>query len=657
MIHRQSVRQQAARGGWGARAAALALTLVCAWLPGHADANCLGNPDAQIRQLLAMVSQNATRVLAQTHALIEPLEAQAPRSPADASRLASLYAVEAQAYGILELDLQARAAARAGLKLATDVHDPVHLDLLSAYAENTYDAAGLARALAEIDAARFAQPAGSPADTCLLITRGLIQYRQDRSDLAIVSLMQAYRATAANAASEPHVIAATLLSIVMRGTGDYAQALSLNQEAIDWATNNDATLSLSVARFLRGQIYKLMGNYGQAIEEFTAARKLSVSLDDQQGVAYADLRMCDAHIELGAFAQAARECAAARKSFVAGHANDSVKEAATLLARIDLGQGRPAQALATLNAVLDRHGADLQPRLVAAVYEWRSRANAALGNYAAAYEDLREYQRRYAAANDVERTRQESAMRARFDTDREVERNASLKRELAQSQERAQRQAQQLRWNAIAVLSGVLVIALLIYFLLANRKYRKELLRLASVDALTGLPNRRRTAELATAALAEAAQSKTSLILALIDLDHFKVVNDRCGHATGDYVLQEFARAGREALRPGDVLGRWGGEEFLLVMPQTELSLALANLERLRTLVLGIRLPPTGVGMRVTVSAGVARYEDAVASLDELIARADAALYTAKNEGRDLVRVADERTQFTSTGIRRAMRR
>ena len=90
-------------------------------------------------------------------------------------------------------------------------------------------------------------------------------------------------------------------------------------------------------------------------------------------------------------------------------------------------------------------------------------------------------------------------------------------------------------------------------------------MQLASQDALTGLPNRRRTQELALAALELAKATRKPLTLALIDMDHFKDINDRCGHAAGDHVLQEFARAGREALRETDILGRWGGEEFLLL--------------------------------------------------------------------------------------------
>jgi diguanylate cyclase (GGDEF)-like protein len=188
----------------------------------------------------------------------------------------------------------------------------------------------------------------------------------------------------------------------------------------------------------------------------------------------------------------------------------------------------------------------------------------------------------------------------------------------------------------------------------ANRSYRLRLVQLASQDSLTGLPNRRRTQELALAALDAARTSGRPLTLALIDMDHFKDINDRCGHAAGDHVLQEFARAGREALREADILGRWGGEEFLLLMPETPVELAVASLERLRTLVFGIRLPPSGSDLQVSMSAGLASFDDKVKSFEDLVARADAALYRAKHDGRDLIRLCD--VEFLSTGARRALR-
>jgi diguanylate cyclase (GGDEF)-like protein len=617
-----------------------------------ASATCLTSADPAIRELQTLVDTDAARALTQVRSQVDALE-RAPQP--DVRQLATLYSVEARAYTILELDNDARNAALKGLRYATAANDPVHLDLLSAYAENVYDPVGLDAAVKSIDGARHALAAGSVADTCLLITRGLLQYRQDRADLAINSLTQAYRASTAPEFAAPRIMAAGVLSTAMRSAGDYPQALALNQEVIEEDARRGATLSLSVDRFLRGKILNLMGQYKAAIAEFTEARKLSVQVNDVQGVAFADLFDCTARIELGQFSLAATECNSALRAFAAAHSVDEVKETQGLLARIDLANGHAEKALNTLNEVLDQSGADLLPSRVPSIYQSRARANADLRNFREAYADLSEYARLYAAANDAERAQAAAAMRARFETDREIERNALLKHELEVSRDQADRQARELRWNAIVVTSGVIVIALLIYFLVINRRYRQQLVKLASLDGLTGLPNRRRTAELATAALADATAAQSALTIAIIDMDHFKIINDRCGHATGDFVLKEFARVGREALRDSDVLGRWGGEEFLLIMPDATLDLALASLERMRTLVFGIHLPTSGAGLRVSLSAGLATSDRHGRSLDEMIARADTALYEAKHEGRDLVRVADEGYP-AATAVRRAIR-
>jgi diguanylate cyclase (GGDEF)-like protein len=631
-----------------------ALLLAWVWLPSVASAVCIPSPDPGIRPLQAMVPKDALKALGQVRAKLDGLSHGVPQ-PSNAY-LAGLYAVQAEAYALLELSAEARTAASEGLNLAPDMHDPLHLQLLAAYAGSAFEGPAIAAAITSMETSRAAQIPGSLPEVCLLITRGLLENREDRADLAIVTLTQAYSATKSPSMTEAHVYSAAVLSIVMRSMGDYAQALELNQQEIDWNTSHHATLGLSLARFMRGRILTLMGSHAAAVGEFTEARRLSAQVDDEQGMAFADLGTCGAHVELDELNLAQQECTDAIRVFSAAHSTASVKEARALLARIDLKQGRPESALGILNGVLDQNGADLLPLHVAPLYEARALANAALHRYGNAYRDLKESVERHVAASTAERYRQAGALRARFETDREIERNAALERQLSVSREQSDRQAQQLRWNAIVVVVGVCVIALLIYFLVTNLRFRRQLQQLAHHDGLTGLPNRRRTAELALAALETARATQQPLAVAIIDMDHFKVINDRCGHATGDHVLKEFARTGVAALRATDVLGRWGGEEFLLVMPGTTLEAAVANLERLRTLVCGIRLPASGVGLRVSLSAGVASLDMNVKSLDDLIARADGALYAAKNAGRDMVRIADPAYVTGSHAIRRVQR-
>ncbi len=306
-----------------------------------ATAACLPNDDPAIRALQTLVDQDANAALKQVQALLK-VELAVP--VANQERLASLYSVQAQAYSILELESKARDAVFKGLKYAIDNSDPVRVTLLSLYAENVYDQAGISAAGKLTDEAQSVQKRGSLADICLLIGRGLLQFRADREDQAISSLTQAYRSSTTPAFAEPRILAAGVLSTVLRGMGDYPQALALNQEAIDWDTAQHSSLALSVDRFLRGRIFILMQKYPQAIDEFDDARKLSALLNDTQGVAFADVRVCEARIELGQLVKARSACENALFTSLSRRGSpDEVKETEAFLGAHRFGRGPPRE--------------------------------------------------------------------------------------------------------------------------------------------------------------------------------------------------------------------------------------------------------------------------------------------------------------------------
>lgn len=161
--------------------------------------------------------------------------------------------------------------------------------------------------------------------------------------------------------------------------------------------------------------------------------------------------------------------------------------------------------------------------------------------------------------------------------------------------------------------------------------------QMAVTDELTGLYNRHGLADLGRREFERALRYNRPLAAMLMDIDHFKQVNDTCGHAAGDEVLRQLARVCRETVRETDLVVRYGGEEILVLMPENRLPVALDTGERLRAALSALRVDLCGQMVSITVSVGVAELREDHASLDDLIACADRALYIAKQNGRDRV--------------------
>lgn len=173
----------------------------------------------------------------------------------------------------------------------------------------------------------------------------------------------------------------------------------------------------------------------------------------------------------------------------------------------------------------------------------------------------------------------------------------------------------------------------------ALRQAHEDLERLALTDDLTGVPNRRNFLQQLEQEFSRSKRYQHPLCLAMLDLDHFKRVNDRFGHAMGDEVLKHFSQFLREHLRAADVVGRLGGEEFAVLLPETELDDALSVLHRIRE-ALGLEhLDHFSPGFTYTFSGGVVQRPPLMKELecDELLAYADQALYQAKDAGRNQV--------------------
>ncbi|MGE4534318.1 diguanylate cyclase [Halomonas sp.] len=178
---------------------------------------------------------------------------------------------------------------------------------------------------------------------------------------------------------------------------------------------------------------------------------------------------------------------------------------------------------------------------------------------------------------------------------------------------------------------------------IARRKSLEAQLRMvAERDELTGLDSRRHFMARAEALLKRARHEKAPFSLFMIDVDHFKAINDTWGHGQGDRVLAALAEICRRSLRPQDVIGRFGGEEFIVALPDTHPRDALMVAERLQQRISDLEVMEALPEHRLTVTIGIAGFRDENADLDALIQQADRALYAGKHAGRNRVVVSQE---------------
>ncbi len=170
-----------------------------------------------------------------------------------------------------------------------------------------------------------------------------------------------------------------------------------------------------------------------------------------------------------------------------------------------------------------------------------------------------------------------------------------------------------------------------------NARLFGEVQRLATTDGLTGIYNRRHFFILAEHEVQRARRARHSMGVIMVDVDHFKRVNDSHGHAAGDQVLRSVAERCQQNIRAVDILGRYGGEEFAILLPEADMAIALAVAERLRQCVASAPVSVDGHAISVTLSLGVAVLTDEGDDLEAVLYRADAALYAAKQAGRNRV--------------------
>ncbi|NOT87468.1 MAG: diguanylate cyclase [Lysobacter sp.] len=392
-----------------------------------------------------------------------------------------------------------------------------------------------------------------------------------------------------------------------------------------------------------GQAEEQSGRLDAALANYREAAGLARSQGGHDSHASLMLRIAHVHVLAGRLddARSARE-EADRSLFRSGSTEAMRARRGYLDARIALESGDAGRAALLLPDVMQRLRDDDQPQPLVDALDVQARAYRELGQWRAAL-DAREEQIRLRTQLDQRMQREQArVLAAELALSRETADKLRLLRQTDAQRLQLQAAKREQRLRLIAIVLLALLLGAVAGLLLLTRHRLRGARYDAMTDSLTGVVSRRYLLDHLARMLSDRHGAALPLSVLAIDIDHFKQINDRFGHAVGDEALRRVTEACRRALRETDEFGRLGGEEFLAVLRRTSLAHAEHLGKRLCEVVAALTMDDVTPGLRVTISIGVAEAAVNDEGADKLLLRADAALYEAKNSGRNCVRVAPE---------------
>lgn len=595
------------------------------FMPFSAVASCLGSGDTEIESLAQDIGR-------QPHQALQSIE-QALNSGSSytVEQRAWLEAARAQAKRMTGMERsELPQAIEAAQSLPADHPALLHLQIANLYNSP------LTESTREIFNKKKQILAQLPVDeaSTLCSTIRLASVMADYNDLNGESFelaSTAYRLAEPKRFAWMRAEAASILGqVVLRIDSSYGRQLSdealsyfESQDMHDMAANELFMKALSWSKELETESLQ------KAEQHFRRSMVASEQANNPVALAYAEAGLCEVVRELGQVQEALKSC----KSSIIQLKNlehitnySAVISYATAL----LADNRPTEALEQLAPLplewskwnVGYHG----HRFLTT----RGRAFAALGNEAGAIDDLTLAIQALREDQNSAKERSNRLFQSRFRVE-QLEQNLELR--TRESEERKAR-------NRIFITAGLIVMALLSITVFTLIKHRLLYKRLAFTDPLTGAANRRYFEERAQEAITQARARQQSLCLALLDLDYFKSCNDIYGHDAGDEALKRFVHLVQTELRSGDIFGRWGGEEFLLMLQGIKCDDAATILERLREAAAAVQLK-LSPDYQLRFSAGIVEFKPDIEELSELVNLADQALYRAKKEGRNRSCFAD----------------
>ncbi|MGY3904471.1 diguanylate cyclase [Aeromonas lusitana] len=386
----------------------------------------------------------------------------------------------------------------------------------------------------------------------------------------------------------------------------------------------------------QGLLYTEMGEYDRALPLMAEAEIYYLTQQQEGMLAWSRVEMATVLLNQGKTEQAMAKLEQASSLLHRGKGTDSVTRGhwyIVMATTLD-AMGKSAEALRYLDQAEPIFAKEQNLRFLAWVHEVRARVLERQGRIKEALGNLKQYVKTKQALEQMLREQRSLQMRFEFDLARKELENQTLRSQQQLQAEKLKQLQERRYWQYLVVTLLILVMGILV---IHQRGRTRKMHRLAMTDELTGIHNRRQIQAKGRKWFNEAREGGKPLCVLLLDIDHFKKVNDTLGHHVGDLVLTAVAQCIEDQLRSLDRVGRNGGEEFLVLLPDTRLDEAAEVAERIRQQVSLLNIEGVPEEHPIRISIGCAEYRPEDDNLGELVRRADEAMYQAKLAGRNRV--------------------
>lgn len=597
--------------------------------------------DERITQWSPEYRAYLVRMSADPDAVLQQLLGQPVQQSADNIEQAQYYHALSEAYYLLSYPKQALQHARYALSLIQDEEQPwvyhnvrlgesMALDIIGKPGEGILGATA-ALVWAELQGDLNLM-------TSALYIRGTLLNSLVDYIGALDDFQRAYELASEEGVETSKGQVAGMMALVYEYRGEDVLAIPFFEEATVYQRQTQNWIELSISLYGLGRANKNIGEIELGRGQLEESKAFAEQVNDTQGVAYALKELSDIDIIQKNFPAAEQKLLRAQEIIALSEHRYLQLNVAFGLLRLAIIQGQVDNAVKYLQIAKGFIDPQTMPLQQITLDEDQARLSALQGNYEQAFQQLEQSVRAKKETYSQESTNQLHQLRSRYELEVKERENKLLGQQ--NQLQKANLLAQEHRNVELMMLAtfAALLSLLLVILVYNTKKHRSRLEKLANTDGLTGLSNRRQTMEMLGLQIELADRHDFDLCVVMVDLDYFKLVNDKFGHGTGDNVLKAFANLCKLTFRNTDIIGRIGGEEFLIGLPHTHLQVAQKLLDEFRLEAQKIPGTLNVEGLTLTISCGVCEHVGQV-SLEEIVGYADRALYDAKEQGRNRVNV------------------